>query len=212
MITMRYLVILIVIVFIAWNVWGAYSSRVEQARYTLVSKNADYEIREYPAHIVAKTTVQGSYDEALTEGFKIVAAYIFGANKGRALIDNNADITGRDLRDEKVHIAMTAPVLAGINGDTHVIAFGMPASYTMDTLPVPDDPRVTLVEMPAQKMAAVTFKGQYTSARVEEMEKKLIDALARDKVQTAGDPWFAGYNAPWTPPWLVRNEVLIPIQ
>jgi hypothetical protein len=44
------------------------------------------------------------------------------------------------------------------------------------------------------------------------MRKKLLAALARDKIGTQGNPSYAGYNAPWTPPWMRRNEVLIEIK
>jgi hypothetical protein len=39
------------------------------------------------------------------------------------------------------------------------------------------------------------------------MEKKPLLALLRDKIEMIGSPLYAGYNAPWTPPWMTRNEI-----
>ena len=52
--TMMNLIIPIVVILVLWSLWGVFSSRVEQADYTVVRKAHDYEIREYPAHIVAQ--------------------------------------------------------------------------------------------------------------------------------------------------------------
>ena len=66
----------------------------EQADYTVVKKMNGYEIRVYRAHIVAQTTVQGSYRESMSKGFRILAEYIFGGNS------------------KKQRLPMTAPVVA----------------------------------------------------------------------------------------------------
>ena len=101
-------IIAFVVVIGLWSVWGFFGSRVEQADYTVLKKMDGYEIREYPQHIVAQTTVQGSYRESMNNGFSIVAGYIFGDNT------------------KKERIAMTAPVVAITEGDSQIISFGMP--------------------------------------------------------------------------------------
>ncbi len=84
------------LILIAWSIWGYFSSRVEQTEYTVKNKADGYEVREYAEHIVAQTTVTGSYNEALQAGFRIVARYIFGGNT------------------KKENISMTAPVMANM--------------------------------------------------------------------------------------------------
>ena len=91
--TMPNILIVFVVVIMLWSAWGFFSSRVEQAEYTVVEKVNGYEIREYPAHIVAQTTVPGHQGDSLSAGFRIVAGYIFGGNT------------------KKESIAMTAPVV-----------------------------------------------------------------------------------------------------
>ena len=71
-------IILISILLVIWSIWGYLSSRVESAAYTIIKKTKEYEVRDYPPHIVAQTTVQGSYEEAMNAGFRIIANYIFG--------------------------------------------------------------------------------------------------------------------------------------
>lgn len=189
------IIVIILAILVLWSIWGYFGSRVEQADYTIVEKTKDYEIRNYPAHIVAETTVSSSsYRGAMNSGFSIVASYIFGNN----------------VKKEK--IAMTAPVVVNDKGSDRVIAFGMPRSYTMDTLPTPNDGRVKLREVPAQKVAVIRFTWSRSEERVQSMKDKLIASLKRDNIETIGTVSYAGYNAPGTPPWMNRNEVLIEVK
>ena len=230
---MIYSIIALLVLLVLWSVWGYYGSHVEQAEYAVVKKTADYEIREYPAHIVAQATVKGSPDAALNEGFSIVAGYIFGGNTKRASIAMTAPVVSEQgekiamtapvvvekgeqiamtapvVVEQGEQIAMTAPVVAKDGGETQIISFGMPRGYTLETLPTPNDPRVKIVEVPAKKFAVLRFSWYRSEARVKSMQEKLLSLLERDGVATGGKVAYAGYNAPWTPPWMVRNEVMV---
>lgn len=199
----------IIVIIIIWSVYGYMSSRTEQTEYSVLKSTKDYEIRSYPSHIVAQTTVQGSYRDALSQGFRIVAGYIFGGNTKKESIAMTAPVIEQKANES---IAMTAPVMASIEGDSHVIAFGMPKSYTLETLPTPTDPRVKIVTIPEKKMAAIKFSWFRTSDRVLSKKQELLSALQRDNMKTVDEPQYAGYNAPFTPPWMARNEVLIEIE
>lgn len=207
---MKIFPLVIVGALVLWSLWGYASSNVEQAAYSIASKADGYEIREYPEHIVAQTTVEGAYDEALSKGFTIIAGYIFGGNTKRESIAMTAPVTAGKNASEK--IAMTAPVTAGADGDARVISFVMPKRYTLESLPIPADPRVKIVRVPAKKMAALRFSWFRSGDRIKKMEDRLLAALSRDGIETIGNPLYAGYNAPWTPPWMTRNEVLVEIQ
>ncbi len=196
-----------------WSAWGFFGSRVEQADYTVLEKKDGYEIREYPAHIVAQTTVQGSYAESMSNGFRIVAGYIFGENTKKESIAMTAPVVLQKGEDEKrsERIAMTAPVVATTEGDSQIVSFGMPRSYTLETLPTPKDSRVKIVMIPTKKYAVMQFSWYRSDARIKQMQEKLLSALHRDGVVVRGNTAYAGYNAPWTPPWMTRNEVLVEI-
>lgn len=198
----------ILAIFVLWSLWGYMSSRTEQTEYKVVEVKKDYEIRLYPAHIVAQTEVQGTYQEALNQGFRILAGYIFGGNTKKERIAMTAPVVEQKTSEP---IAMTAPVTATIEGETRTITFSMPRSYTLETLPTPSDPRIKIVTQPEMKMAALRFSGFRSAASTLSKKQELLDALKRDKVTTVDEAQYAGYNAPWTPPWMTRNEVLIEI-
>lgn len=209
MTTLIFLIIVIVVI-IGWSLWGYFSSHVEQAEYRVIKKMSGYEIREYPAHIVAQTTVKGKYEEALNEGFRIIAGYIFGNNFKKQGIAMTTPVTEQGTGSER--ISMTAPVLATAQGEFHIISFGMPRSYTLETLPEPGDSRVKIAQIPAKKFAVVRFSWVRTNDRIKKEEAKLLKLLFGDNVEVLGSPIYAGYNAPWTPPWITRNEVMVEIK
>jgi effector-binding domain-containing protein len=188
------ILIVLAVIVVLWSIWGFFGSRVEQAEYTVVRKNKNYEVRTYPRHIVAQATVSGDYTGAMNSGFSIVAGYIFGGNT------------------KKEKIAMTAPVVIAGDEGSRTISFGMPKGYTLETLPVPNDKRVQIVEIPEKNFAVARFYGYRNSSMIEKATKELKEKLVEDKIEIVGSPSYAGYNAPGTPPWMTRNEVFIEIK
>jgi effector-binding domain-containing protein len=207
------ILIVLVVVVALWSIWGFFGSHVEQAEYTVVKKMNGYEIREYPAHIVAQTTVQDPYKESMNSGFSILAGYIFGGNTKKENISMTAPVISQKGEVKKVSekISMTAPVIATTEGDSQIISFGMPRSQTTETLPTPNDPRVKIVMIPAKKYAVMKFSWYRSDTLIKRMQEKLISAVTRDGISVKGSTAYAGYNAPWTPPWMIRNEVLVEI-
>lgn len=92
------------------------------------------------------------------------------------------------------------------------ISFGMPRSYTLETLPTPNDPRVKIVTIPTRKYAVMRFSWYSSDVRIKNMQEKLRLVLVRDGLATKDITAYAGYSAPWTPPWMVHNEVLIELK
>ena len=211
---MIYIILAFVAVLALWSLWGFFGSRVEQADYTVVKKMSDYVVREYTEQIVAQTTVKGSRGEAMGSGFSIVAGYIFGGNTKKESIAMTAPVVSEKQETGKVSesIAMTAPVIATADGDSQIISFGMPKSYTLETLPTPNDPRVKIVKIPTKQYAVMRFSWYRSDGRIKQMQEKLLTALVRDGVEVVGSVAYAGYNAPGTPPWMTRNEVLVELK
>jgi effector-binding domain-containing protein len=196
-------------IIILWSVWGYFSSRVENTSYSVLESKNNYEIRLYPEHIVAQTVVKGSYKEALNQGFTIIAKYIFGGNTKKESIAMTSPVVEKSSKSES--IAMTSPVMATVEGEYHTIAFGMPRTYTLETLPIPNDDRIEIVTIPEKKMAAIRFSWIRTDAYVQAKKQELLDLLKKDNITMVGEVQYAGYNAPWTPPWMTRNEVLVEV-
>lgn len=211
---MIYILITLIAIALLWSIWGFFTSHVEQADYSVVKKMKDYEIREYPAHIVAQTKVQGAFGESMSNGFRIIAGYIFGGNTKKESIAMTVPVVAQTGGSSKIseNIAMTAPVVAIADGDSQLISFGMPRSYTLETLPIPNDSRVKIIMIPAKKYGVMRFSWYSSDERIKHAQEKLLLALTRDGLVSIGNPAYAGYNAPWTPPWMTRNEVLIEIK
>lgn len=76
----RLLWIIPALIIIGAATWSQTVSNVEQAKYQVVSSQGDIEVRLYPPMIVAEAEVTGDRKEAMNEGFRIIADYIFGNN------------------------------------------------------------------------------------------------------------------------------------
>ena len=204
------IILIIIVLIIIWSIFGYFSSRVGQAEYSVIKKSKDYEIREYPSHIIAQTTVEGSYREAMNMGFRIIAGYIFGGNTKKESIAMTAPVKEQKFVSEK--IAMTAPVETQRSGHGVVMRFMMPSQYTVETLPKPNDPRVLIRQVPGRTMAAIRFSGRWGEERFEERTEELLTWLQERHILVVGTPVVARYNPPWTPGFLRRNEVLVEIR
>ena len=182
---------------------------LEEAKYTVIMREGSFELRQYEPHIVAETMVKGDYDKAGNEGFRRLFKYISGENQKKQSIAMTAPVS-QDAGPEK--IAMTAPVSQERTGGQWRIAFVMPAEYTLDTLPQPADPKVSLRQVPSRRMAAITYSGSWSRERYEKHRALLETFMLKKKLQPLGEPVLARYNSPFTLWFLRRNEVLIPVQ
>jgi hypothetical protein len=109
-------------------------------------------------------------------------------------------------------IAMTAPVTQEAVGKEWLVAFVMPAQYTIETLPEPLDPAVRLRERPGTVMAAVAYSGTWRQSVYRKKRQQLEAFVAARGYAVAGPALFARYNSPMTLPFMRRNEVLIPVE
>ena len=167
------------------------------------------EIRRYRPRIAAQTVVDADEEEARQEGFRRLARYIFGGNGGKKRVAMTAPVSQSPAGSQK--IAMTAPVSSTPGNDGWVVRFFMPAEWTMDTLPEPDDDRVTLTEVPAETVAVLRFSGGRGRGDVQPQIAALTEALRAEGIEMLGEPmtWF--YDPPWTLAPLRRNEVVVAV-
>jgi SOUL heme-binding protein len=180
----------------------------EEPPHTVQKLAGGVEIREYAPRIAAETTVSAGEEEARNAGFRRLAGYIFGDNGGQAKIAMTAPVAQQ--RPAGTKIAMTAPVAQSAGDDgSWVIRFFMPAKWTLEELPTPNDDRVRLVTVPAETVAVLRFTGDRDAKAVATRTAELRDALRARGYRETGEPtaWF--YDPPWTLPFLRRNEVAI---
>lgn len=196
---------------------GTHTMATEEPVYETIQTTADYELRRYVPYRVAEVTVSGAFDQVGNEAFRILAGYIFGDNQGEAKIAMTAPVSQRPVETpsgQGRRIEMTAPVSQRPEpGQTnaYVVSFAMPASFTLDTLPVPNNPRIVLREEPARRVAARQYSGSWSEARYREEERHLLEALRRDGLEPRGEPIYARYNSPFSLPLFRRNEILVPL-
>ena len=161
--------------------FAEFSMAIEEPKYTVIETDDIFELRSYQPLIVAEVLVSGDMDSASNAGFKLIAGYIFGGN-----VSKDALKAGQWL----VH-------------------FVMPSQYTLETLPTPNDPRVLLRQIPAQNYAAITFSGFTGPIKVAQKTAKLMEWLKAKGIEPISEPEMARYNAPWSLPFMRRNEVMV---
>jgi len=175
---------------------------IDEPAYTVARAYDAFEVRNYEPYIVAETVVAGTAADAGNEGFRILAAYIFGANKGSRKIAMTAPVT-----EVPVKIAMTAPVAQSARADGYVVQFAMPREWTLESLPEPTDARVALRAVPARKIAVVRYSGTWSQGGYEEHLKQLQADVAKEGLRWHGEPGWARYDPPWKPWFMRRNEI-----
>jgi hypothetical protein len=178
---------------------------LEKPSYRVVERREAFELREYAPYLVAETVVGGSREEAGNTGFRVLAGYISGKNRGARKIAMTAPVT----QAEPTTIAMTAPVAQAGQEGRWSIQFMMPSAYTLETLPEPLDPAVSFRVVPARRVAAHTYSGTWSASRYEEHLATLRAALALAGLTAVGEPVWARYDPPFMPWFLRTNEILV---
>jgi hypothetical protein len=191
----------------------------EEPKYILIEKSEPFELRAYTPRIVAEVKVDGDLDAASNQGFRLIAAYIFGKNQVSEKIAMTAPV-GIESSDQSksAKIAMTAPVIIegsksldrNANGQW-TVSFVMPSEYTLVTLPKPLNPEIHIRELPAEKRAVITFSGFYDEDKVRDKTQVLREWMKSNNMKPVGEPQFARYNPPWTLPFMRRNEIMIQV-
>ncbi|MBH1970333.1 heme-binding protein [Moraxellaceae bacterium AER2_44_116] len=181
---------------------------VEETAYSVVKKDQHFEIRDYAPHVLAETIADGDMGQAGNSSFGVLFRYISGSNQSQTKVAMTAPVSQQPMGEK---ISMTAPVSQQRVQDKWVVSFAMPASYTLETAPKPTDARVALRQIPARRIASVTYSGLWTEKNYLQHKQELEVWIRKNGLSASGEPVLARYNPPFTPWFLRRNEVLIPI-
>ena len=182
------------------------SLAAEEAEYKVALQQDEFEVRDYAPSIVAEVVVSGGFEDASSAAFRKLFNYISGDNTRRDKIAMTAPVS---QKREAEKIAMTSPVGQRAAGQGWAVSFMMPAAYTMETIPVPVDPAVVLREIPAYRAAAVRYSGGWSAERYQKHLAQLQDWIERNGWEVVGEPVWARYDAPFTPWFMRRNEILV---
>lgn len=200
--------VVILLAGLAFGMGGGVAMGVEKVAYIVEKKDGAFEVRQYASQIVAEIIVDGAMEEAGNKAFRPLFNYISGANRTQGKIAMTAPVSQQ--RDGE-KIAMTAPVGQEAVSNRWAITFTMPANYTLEALPKPTDENVRLRAVPARRMAAVRYSGTWSQERYERNLARLRDWMKPNGLIAAGEPVWARYNPPFTPWFMRRNEILVPI-
>lgn len=186
------------------SLYATVTNAIEEPKYTVVRHYAGFEVRDYAPYVVAEVLVPGPADRAGNQGFRILAGYIFGKNHGERRISMTAPVIQTPA---PVRIAMTAPVMQTTEKGEFLVQFTMPGKYTLNTLPVPSDSRVTLRQIPGGRFAVIRYSGAWTERNYREHLAELNRDVQAAGLRTTGSPIYARYNPPFVPWFMRRNEI-----
>ena len=187
---------------------GPVMSNVEKPDYKVVQTEQNIEIRQYEPMIIAEVEVDGKREDAIRDGFRLIADYIFGNNK----VQRDIAMTAPVQQKESQKIAMTAPVQQQSTGKSWQISFVMPSKYSMQTLPEPKDDPVRLKEIMTKKFVVIEFSGTNSNENVTKHENQLMNYIEANQIKIIDSPKYAFYDTPWTLPFMRRNEVMIEVK
>ena len=168
---------------------GAY----ESAAYRVIQRDGKFEIREYPDLVLAST---GSRQAPGSDGqFMRLFRYISGENEA------------------KQKVAMTTPVFMEQTDDRESrMGFVVPSAVADSGAPEPTASGVELRQRPAGRFAVIRFNGRLDSHTTQSKLKRLRDWILANDLKEIGPIESAGYDPPWTPGPLRRNELLVRVQ
>ncbi|MFN2166745.1 MAG: SOUL family heme-binding protein [Anaerolineae bacterium] len=186
---------------------GATALATEEPTYQVVRTYPDFELRRYGPTLLAETRVNGDFEGVGNEAFRRLARFIFGDNEPKQKIEMTAPVSQRPAEPE------ASAVAAGVapRGD-YVLSFVMPGRFTADSLPRPQDPRIKIRSEPPRLMAARRYSGRWTWQNYRKNESALLASVRAAGLEPAGSPVYARYNAPFTPWFMRRNEVLVQVR
>jgi hypothetical protein len=164
----------------------------EKQQFQLVRDYGDFELREYPAHVLMQVEVEGDFMRAGNIGFGPLISYISGNNQAGQ------------------KIAMTAPVIQEPkNETTHLVSFVMPNGTDPGDVPVPANSRVNIKAMPKQLTGVRRFGGSWNEKRFASEGELLLAAVIAAGFEPVGNLYWARFDPPWKPGFLKSNEALI---
>lgn len=187
---------------------GCSAMAVEEPAFKTILHEGAFEIRDYPALIVAEVTVTGAQKEAASKGFRLLANYIFGGNKRSQKIAMTAPVVQERTGET---IPMTAPVTQTKKSGAWIVRFIMPSNSSLETLPVPNDPQVQLRALPPASFAVLRFSGLAQEDDVAAKTAELMNLIKAHHLKSTEEPSLAQYNPPWTLWFMRRNEVMVPV-
>ena len=176
--------------------------QTEEPDYRPLESDGDYQIRDYPAITVAETVVDGPRRDALDQGFRILADYIFAKSRDGEKLEMTVPV----MQDSGDPMSSDPPLFDDDLEGAWRTRFVMPGGRGPGDLPEPPA-GIDLVELPPRRVAVVSFSGVASDRLLAEQEDRLRGWLARRGEMISAEPEYAFYSSPMIPGPLRRNEL-----
>ena len=205
---MKYFIGLLAAIFVqGCSVFGIRT--VEILDYQIIEQDGKFDIRQYDDYWVVRTEAEGDYKESTSQAFRKLFAYISGKNRQEEKIS----MTGPVIQQEQGEkIAMTGPVLQQESSNGWRMEFVLPSKYNDRRPPEPLDEEVSIVKVQGFKAAVLSYSGNLGEDKYTLKVEELLAGVNSRGLKTVGEPFSAGYDPPWTIPFLKRNEVLVRVE
>lgn len=195
-----FLAVLFLLIFIGVNPTLA---KYETPKYEVIKSYKNIEIRKYPSYIVAEVSNSGQRDKAANESFMILFNYISGKNIPNEKISMTVPVV-----QEGEKISMTIPVEQIKENNNWKLSFVLPYKYTLENVPKPKDERIKIYKQEISKRIVLRFSGFSSDANLSKNKQKLDKYTKENNIIVKSEAIYAFYNAPFTLPFLRRNEIM----
>ncbi len=151
-----------------------------------------FTVIDYPDQLVATVRNNWPFGQTNDDSFENLADFIFGNNS------------------QNTEIAMTSPVTRTQLSDTvYETAFIMPPWWTSDSLPLPNNERVTIKTIPWGLKAVRRFSWWTSQEKVTAERVAFQEDLVYYGITRYGAPTLSQYDGPWVPAARRRNELWV---
>lgn len=209
---MVYVVLIVGLVAVGVVGWSLGSrAAYESAEYTVVESDGKFEIREYPDLMLAST--ESVLDSQGRDGsFMRLFRYISGANESEQKIAMTTPVfmenESAGASNEEQAATGEADTAQGDRYDTQM-GFVLPKEVAASGVPNPVGPNVSIRKRDGGRFAVVRFSGVLNQKSATAAEAKLREWMNSNGLTGSQSAESAGYDPPFTPGFLRRNEVLI---
>ncbi len=201
---MRKFFIILIFFFIGCGSLSSY----KEPSFKVIESKENISIREYGSYLIAYTEEKGTSDSNANPSFRKLFKYIQGENISKTTIPMTTPV----IEKESQKIPMTVPVFEKETANFYRMEFVLPETMNLENAPKPTNPNVKLEEIKSKLVAVVVFSGFMGKEKIESKKKELSEYLKENNYKPVGEFYQARYNAPFTIPFLRRNEVLIEVK
>lgn len=183
-------------------------SAYEAAPYTVEKQDGDFEIRNYPS-ITLVATPTNIERQGRDGSFGRLFNYISGANEDQQKVSMTVPV----FMDSAADSQSDSQTDSQSGAQSGSMGFVVPKSVAESGAPKPTGENVQLKTREAGRFAVVRFAGTLDRESQKAAKAKLKKWMSKQSLVAASDAVeAAGYDPPWTPGFLRRNEILIRIQ